>query len=176
MDFESVDCKLPDIDPNISSKNQQYLLDISYAKKSGNCPVNLSVREPGPLFHLRWLTAANRVLRLYVSVETPSYEHKMLISFILKSYMSVWLKIKKRKYFTDGPGHIFEAIKFIRFLPENLVRIVYSVIERNTFFAHPGNLLLRMIVDERKHIRELGFRRIIKARMLASKTESIRCF
>lgn len=176
VDFGSVDCEVPDIDRNILSKDQQYLLDISSAIKSGNCPVDLSVREPGPLSHSRWLTTANRVLRLYVSVETPSDEHKMLVSFILKSYMPVWFKIKKSKYLTDGPGHVFEVIKSTRFLPENLVRVVDPVIERNAFFAHPENLLLRMIVDERKHIRELGFRRIIKARMLASKTESIRCF
>ena len=33
-----------------------------------------------------------------------------------------------------------------------------------------------MIVDERKHIRENGFRKIINARKLAFKTERIRCF
>lgn len=176
VDFESVDCEIPDIDRNILSKDQQYLLDISSAIKSGNCPVDLCVREPGPLSHSRWLTTANRVLRLFLSVDTPSDEHKMLVAFILKSYMPLWFKIKKSKYLTDGPGHVFEAIKSTRFLPENLVRVVDPVIERNAFFAHPENLLLRMIVDERKHIRELGFRRIIKARMLASKPDSIRNF
>lgn len=89
--------------------------------------------------------------------------------------MPVWFKIKKSKYLTDGPGHIFDAIKSTSFLPENLVRVIDRVIERNAFFANPENLLHRMIVDERKHIRELGFRKIIEARKLASKTESIRC-
>ena len=46
----------------------------------------------------------------------------------------------------------------------------------DAFFAHPENLLLRMIVDERKHIRELGFRKIIKAKTLVSKTELISSF
>lgn len=138
--------------------------------------MDLCVCEPGPLSHSQWLTTANRVLRLFLSVDTPSDEHKMLVAFILKSYMPLWFKIKKSKYLTDGPGHVFEAIKSTRFLPGNSVREVDPVIERNTFFAHPENLLLRMIVDERKHIRELGFRRIKKARMLASKTDSIRSF
>lgn len=165
VDFESVDCEIPDIDRNILSKDQQYLLDISSAIISGNCPVDLCVPEPGPLSHSRWLTTANRVLRLFLSVDTPSDDNKMLAAFILKSYMPLWFKIKKSKYLTDGPGLVCEAIKSTRFLPENLVRVVDHVIE---------NLLLRMIVDERKHIRELGFRRIIKARMLASKPDSIR--
>lgn len=48
--------------------------------------------------------------------------------------------------------------------------------ERNAFFAHPENLLLCMIVDERAHIRELGLRRIIKARAAAFKKKLIRTF
>lgn len=176
VDFESVDCEVPDIDPDILSNDQQYLLLISSAIKLGNIPIDLAVREPGPLSHSRWLTTANRILRLYVSVKTPSNELKMLVSFILKSYMPVWFKIKKSKYLTDGPGHIFEVIKSTRFLPEKLLRVIDPVIERNAFFAHPENLLLRMMVDERKHIRELGFRKILKARKLVSKTQSIRSF
>ena len=50
------------------------------------------------------------------------------------------------------------------------------MIGRNTFFAHSENLPLKVIVDERQHIRELGFRKIIKARKFTSKTKSIRCF
>ena len=90
VDFESVDCEVPDIDPNILSKDQQNLIHTSSAIKSDNFPVDLSIREPGPLSHLQWLTTANRVFRLYVSEETPSDEHKILVSFIFKSYMPVW--------------------------------------------------------------------------------------
>ncbi len=78
----------------------------------------------------------------------PSDEHKLLVSFILKLYMPVWFNIKKSKYFTDGPKHVFGAIQTSRFLPENLLQVVDPVIERNSFFAHPENLLLSMIVDK----------------------------
>ena len=61
--------------------------------------------------------------------------------------------------------------KSTKFLPENLIKMTHPVVEINYFFAHPENLLLRMIVDERKHIRLLGFRKIMKARKLAYKTE-----
>ena len=167
--FQSIYCELPDIDRKILSKDQQYLLDISSAIKSGSCTVDLAIREPGPISHSRWLTTANRVLRLYISVESPSEEHHILVGFILKSYMPVWFKIKESKYLTDGPKHVFDLIKSSRFLPENLIKVIDPVIERNAFFAHPENLLLSMIVDERAHIRELGLRRIIKARAVSSK-------
>lgn len=93
--FQSTDCEIPDIERKILSKDQQYLLDISLAIKSGTCTVDLAIREPGPISHSRWLTTANRVLRLYMSVESPSEEHLILVRFILKSYMPIWFKIKK---------------------------------------------------------------------------------
>ncbi|GBN07603.1 hypothetical protein AVEN_261002-1 [Araneus ventricosus] len=85
--FESNECEIPEIEGKIFSKDQQYLLDISYALKSGSSPKDLSVPEPGPLSHSRWLTTANRVLRLYLSIENPTYEPKILVSFILKTYI-----------------------------------------------------------------------------------------
>ncbi|GBL74603.1 hypothetical protein AVEN_235510-1 [Araneus ventricosus] len=89
--FKSIDCQIPTIDRNILSKDQQYLLDISMAIKSGNCKENLTVRDPGPLSHSRWLTTANRTLRLYLSEESPTPE----LHFILKSYVPMWFSIKK---------------------------------------------------------------------------------
>jgi len=43
-------------------------------------------------------------------------------------------------------------------------RIVDPVIHRNAYFTHPDNLLLAMMTDHRQHIRELGLRRVMKAR------------
>ncbi|GBN18008.1 hypothetical protein AVEN_1395-1 [Araneus ventricosus] len=176
VNFKSNECEISEIERKILSKDQQYLLDISYAVKSGSSPEDLSVREPDPLSHSRWLTTANRVFRLYLSIENPTDEHKILVSFISRSYMPVWVHIKKGKCFTNGPEHVFEVIKSSRLLSENLLKVIDPVIQRNAFFAHPGNVLLSMVVDKRDHIRELGFRRIIKARNLASKKKSIRSF
>ncbi|GBN09654.1 hypothetical protein AVEN_6499-1 [Araneus ventricosus] len=120
INFKSNECEISEIERKILSKDQQYLLDINYVVKSGSSPEDLSVREPGPLSHSRWLTTANRVLRLYLSIENPTDEHKILVSFIPKSCMPVWVHIKKGKYFTNGPEHVFEVIKSSSFLPENL--------------------------------------------------------
>nr|CAH7727548.1 unnamed protein product [Callosobruchus chinensis] len=62
------------------------------------------------------------------------------------------VSVQKSEFFIDGLKHVFE---FFRLLPENS--------------------LLSMI-DERAHIRELGYRRIIEGRTLASKIKSIRRF
>ncbi|GBO20666.1 hypothetical protein AVEN_38548-1, partial [Araneus ventricosus] len=95
VNFKSNECEISEIEWKILSEDQQYVLDISYAVKSGSSPEDLSVHEPGPLSHSRWLTTANRILRLYLSIENPTDEHKILVSFIPKSYMPVWVHIKK---------------------------------------------------------------------------------
>lgn len=169
-------CDNPEVDRQLLSKDQRYLLDISRAIKNAIIPMDLSKRDPGPISHARWLTCANRVLRLYVSVESSSDALKDLVTFILKSYMPVWFEIKCSKYITNGPRHLYRAIDTCRYLPDNQKQLVFSVIERNAFCAHPENLLLSMICDERKHIRELGLRRVLKARQTVSKGKSVRNF
>ncbi|GBN89933.1 hypothetical protein AVEN_41128-1 [Araneus ventricosus] len=90
--------------------------------------------------------------------------------------MPVWFAIKKSKYFTDGPKHVFQAIQTSRYLSDELLQVVDPVIQRNAFFAHAENVLLAMLVDEREHIWELGHRRILKARQIVPKKKTVRNF
>src|ERR1043165_6633181 len=60
--------------------------------------------------------------------------------------------------------HVLQTLQKSRYLSENLKAVVDPVIERNAYFAHHENILLCMIGDERKWIRELTLRRILKAR------------
>ena len=85
VDFGSADYEIQDNDPKILSEDQRNLLHINSAIKTGNFLLDLSVRETDLFSYSRWLTAANRVFKMYVSVKTPSDEHKLLVSFILKS-------------------------------------------------------------------------------------------
>ncbi|GBM30459.1 hypothetical protein AVEN_153317-1, partial [Araneus ventricosus] len=48
------------------SKDQQYLLDIVRAIQTEQRAPDLAVRDPGSLSHSRWLTSANRILRLFI--------------------------------------------------------------------------------------------------------------
>ncbi|GBL96056.1 hypothetical protein AVEN_14736-1 [Araneus ventricosus] len=67
-------------------------------------------------------------------------------------------------------------MQYSRYLPEDLRNLVYPVIKRNGFFAHPEHLMLALPQDNTKLIRELGLRRILKARQLDEKTTTIRTF
>uniref|UniRef100_A0A6P7GFQ2 Lachesin-like n=1 Tax=Diabrotica virgifera virgifera TaxID=50390 RepID=A0A6P7GFQ2_DIAVI len=52
--------------------------------------------------------------------------------------------------------NIWGLIKFSRYLCEEHTQMTDPVIQRNDYFSNPENMLLSMLCDKRKHIRELG--------------------
>lgn len=56
---------------NTFSTDQQYLFDICFAILNGSVSKSLADRAPGAMSHARWLTTANRILRLYVTWSNP---------------------------------------------------------------------------------------------------------
>lgn len=149
---------------NDLSTDQKYLLDMCIAVSSGNCTLDLSLRNPGKIAHSRWLTLANRVLRLYVATENPTENLKTLAEYIVKVYAPVWFNIKLKPSCTYGSKHLFNLISYSRYLSDDLKNVIDPIIQRNGYFAAPENLRLSMLCDERKIQRELGLRRVLKAR------------
>ena len=125
--------------------------------------------------HSQWLTTANRILRLYVSTIEPSQTLKIIVEYITKVYAPVWFEIKNASSSQNGALHLFQTIELTRILISDVRNIVYPVMQRNAFFAHPENLLLCMINDESSNIRQLGWKQIKKARE-QSKRKTIRTF
>ncbi|ESO12755.1 hypothetical protein HELRODRAFT_159338 [Helobdella robusta] len=76
----------------------------------------------------------------------------------------------------EGSNHFFGIIKKCRYLPEELKNLLNPVLQRNAYFAHPENILLSMLADEQKHIRELALRRILKCRANDATLNTVRVF
>ena len=76
----------------------------------------------------------------------------------------MWFSIKCKPSCKDGARRLWRTIPLSRYLPAELKLVIDPVLKRNGFFAHPENLLLAMVTDERQHVRELGLCRILKAR------------
>ena len=53
--------------------------------------------------HSRWLTKANRILRLYVSQDDPSTALQLVTLFIVQVYVPEWFFIKTKPSCKDGP-------------------------------------------------------------------------
>lgn len=172
--YETIDCKLPNLDFVNLSTDQKYLYEICVAVSSGECSVELLNRNPGKVSHARWLTLANRILRLYISSESPCENLKDLTHYIIKVYSPLWFEIKCNSSCQNGARHVFQTIKLSRYLRPDLKSIIDPVIQRNAFFAHPENILISMLNDTRLHIRELALRRILNAKQKTS--QNIRIF
>lgn len=142
---------LPEMAKDLST-DQQYLYKIVSAVISGEFPEDLGNKSPGKLSHARWITRANRILRLYVSTEEPSENLKTLATFVVKVYAPSWFLIKNKPSCKDGTRHLFIIIKASRYLPETLKKIIDPVIQRNGYFAHPEGILLAMITDDKKNM------------------------
>ncbi|GBN91905.1 hypothetical protein AVEN_153351-1 [Araneus ventricosus] len=82
----SVDNMSDNIDRMVLSNDQQYIYDICLAISRGECYSDMALRKPGPVSHSRWLTIADRILRLYVVTEKPSDNLIILATYIMKVY------------------------------------------------------------------------------------------
>jgi hypothetical protein len=149
---------------HLLSSDQLYFFEIVNAVKTGVVPERFDSRSPGRLNHARWLTLANRVLRLYISTEAPSKEPILLVTFIVNSYAVVWFGIKKNSKCWDAAPHYYKMIETSRFLPVQQRMVVQKVLERNSYPAHIESIILAMLKDNRQVIRRLGLKRIICAR------------
>ncbi|XP_050710076.1 uncharacterized protein LOC126994856 [Eriocheir sinensis] len=139
---------LPHVDVKDLSTDQQYLWQMCQAVSKGHCPCDLALRKPGLMNHSRWLTTANRILRLYVGLDTPSNNIKTLVTFIIRVYAPTWFAIKTQPSCKDGAKHLHGMMVRTRYLSSSLKKVIDPVIQRNGFCGHPENVLLAMITDE----------------------------
>jgi hypothetical protein len=107
------------------------------------------VSRSNNLSHARWLTTAERLLRLYIGTDNPSSNLIEIVTFVIKVYCPVWFYIQYNPSCIQGPRHILRMLTMSRYLPEEFS----NVIQNNGYFAHPENILLAMITDERGSIR-----------------------
>lgn len=149
-------------------------LKIYTAVASGHYPDDVASLNPGKTHLARWLTTANRILRLYVSENEPPSELMTIVNYIIRVYIPVWFSIKCKSSIFDGSIHFHELVTLSRYMEPKYRHIIDRVIKNNCYFGHPENVLLAMIHDDSPTIRELGLRRIMKARSTFS--EELRRF
>ena len=165
VEYEKIECApLPEVDKSDLSTDQKYLKEMWEAVTSGNCPTELARRNPGNVTHARWLTLANRILRLYVGTENPTSELQKLADFVVKVYAPSWFSVKCQPSIFCAPQHFFGIIRRSRYLEEKLRNIVDKTLQTNGFMAHPESILIGMLCDARPRIRKLAVSRIQKAR------------
>ena len=87
----------------------------------------------------------------------------------------MWFRIKQKKSKAYGSKHNFSVIEKTRKLSPRTQQIMFPIIKRNGYFAHHENIMIGLINDDKKDMRKLGWRRILKARQ-GSKNKNIRVY
>lgn len=164
VEFTTIPSTLPEINRNDLSTDQKYLYDIMTAISTGAFSSDLANMIPGPLNHSRWLTTANRILRLYATKTDPEENLVILATYVMKVYGQMWFTIKCNSSCVNGAKHLWQTISLSRYLKPSLKKIVDKVIQRNGFFGHPENVLVAMLGDDRESVRELAYQQILKTR------------
>ena len=83
-----------DIEPSDLSTDQMSLYETWWIVSGGIVPESLAKRHPDNMSCARWLTTANRLLRLYVATESRDENLLWLVNFILKMYADMWFRKK----------------------------------------------------------------------------------
>ena len=132
--FEPIESREPlRLDVDDLSTDQNYPYEICLAVTSGQFHDDLAHKYPGNMCHSRWLTFANRVLRLYASVSTPE-NLKTLADFIINAYAPTWFDIKCQPKCVHGPMHLWNMIRRMQHLSETLRKeVLESVVKRGAY-------------------------------------------
>jgi hypothetical protein len=169
--FEPIVGKIADMDDSVKkdlSTDQLYFLKACLAVQSGrqgNADIsNLRSNQPGNLSHARWLTKANRILRLYMSKDVSSVPLTRIVRFILNVYGPAWFMIKSFSSCQDGAKIFFFVMKQCLQLDKCDSKLVLPVLQNNKYFAHPENILLAAVGDDDINVRKQAVDMIIEAR------------
>jgi hypothetical protein len=170
-----------DLVKNDLSTDQLYLLRICLLVQRGVYIENsytdfLQTAQPGAISHSRWLTKANRLLRLYISEEKPSAKLKRLVHFVVNFYAPSWFQIKSHSSCQDGAKNFFFMISLFQRLEKADQDIIGPVLVNNNYFANPENILLAAVADENESIRKLACEKILQSRQSNITTEIPRVF
>jgi hypothetical protein len=167
VSFKRIEGNVQDIPQDVVKdlSNDQKYYEMCLAVQSGAISEKLANRVCGAVHHARWLTRANRILRLYVSTPNPETNLLELVNVIMKSYAPGWFQIKSHPNASDGARNFWHLIVGMRKLEPKHRIIMERVLQTNAYFAHPENILLSMVTDSRRHIREWAIQKIMLVRV-----------
>lgn len=163
--FLPVKCRmLPDIDREVLSKDQQHLYDLAQAIERGKVPTNVSNRILGTVHHARFLNLASSILRYYVSKPSPSVKLKALVQYVMQVYVPTFFLTKTHSKIYHGAQNLFCLFEGLKQMTHEHYELLLPIVLNNSYFWHPENLLLAMLVDDDQVIRKLAVETIVAAR------------
>ena len=166
--FAAIPGKVPTLPPEVVKKlsRDQYLAYLyCHAVQSGVMPKELATMTIGPLVKSRWLTTGIRILCLYTRTKRPSKGLIRLVKVLLNLYFPGWFRYRHHSHIQDGSKNFHYLIELVSDLPEAEDReTAHVVLNRNSFWAHPENIVISMMGDEDKEVRREAVNWVKRAR------------
>lgn len=172
-EFQPIPGKVLDVSDSVKndlSTDQKYFLEACLAVQGGiggtESRKRLKTAMPGNVSHARWLTKANRILRLYMSKEQCTCNESLykIAKFIVNVYAPSWFYIKQHPSCFDGAKNFFYLMQLCYNLGDDVWEIVEPVLKNNAYFAHPESILLAGVADDNCSVRHRSCQMIIQAR------------
>ena len=167
MAFPKIQGKLPIIseDQLKDTSHDQYLLyELSHALQSGDVPDRVAGATIGPPLHARWLTFACPIMRKAVSTRRPSQKFSKILNFLMNFYVPAWFCIKFNPHCQSGALHFHYLVQLAQDLDSDSRAIVQKVLQDNSYFVHPENIVIACLADSCEKVRRKGVLYIMNAR------------
>ena len=164
------------------STDQQYGYRIILAIGTGSVSKDLFLLAIGNVSLARWLTIANRFLKMWVSVHNFKGNNlknlEAIVEFIIMVYYTMWFNIKVAHRVVDGPRHVLMQMQLVKKISQDSVKkIVIPRVESTAWFAHPENILLSLLASKEETERRFAIRVILdKVRKGEKGDSSVRTF
>jgi hypothetical protein len=99
-----------------------------------------------------------------ISEEEPDERLKIATRIVVQIYAPVYFEIKKSPGFGSGPKIYFEIVRRMNIcdLPESVKENIRKTLTTNSFWIHPENILVAMLLDQDEINR--GVKYVLKAR------------
>ena len=167
VNFPTVKGKMPILSEEQlkdTSRDQCLVYHLGHALQSGVVPDKIAGATIGPMLHARWLTLVARILRKGLSTKKPSKALSRLLFMILNFYLPVWFRIKNNPHCQSGALHFYYMLELSRELGIKSQEVTHKVLQGNSYWAHPENIIIACLADTDKKIRTKGVNYILAAR------------
>ena len=113
---------------------------ITSTIRRGTVTLDLEQLDIGPVYHARWLTTANRFLKMWVSKHGFKGKNlanlKQIVQFIIGVYYPMWFEAKVKHSHTEGPRHILKQLELVRMQSKTLQDIMMPFVVSSAWYSH----------------------------------------
>ena len=147
------------------SSDQLYLRDIIIGISSGDISESLVRRSQGKLGYARWLTTANRILRVYITFENHTEDLSLICKYIIHVYARIWFAVKaKPEFYVTDSSSLNVHLNTQQLNDNRLTEILERTLSLNSYSLHSEYILCAMLTDIHPDIRMKAVKIILKCR------------